>query len=229
MKAKVRHLLNRFLGSLKLPKWFTLGDNELRYILWRSKERLERGKEHPIDLARDIVKRRELGLDGETRYSRGKKTTSSERDGAVSGNPSAEGLPQGGSAHLSRWPLTSQTPLDAAKLLQNTDVTMRSVRKILNEGEILDGKRAIKTESQAVRALGNALHLDKSDSSQSYYGDFYEGDLIAGDQTVRVRISTHPANGSRIGNAPIDDKISLFIHKDGEHVSSRQYRSCSRQ
>ena len=67
-------MLDKFLGSLKLPKWFELGDNELRYILWRSKERLERGKEHPIDLARDIVKRKELGLgEDNTLYSETKK------------------------------------------------------------------------------------------------------------------------------------------------------------
>ena len=69
IKATVRRLLDKFLGSLKLPKWFELGDNELRYILWRSKEHLERGKEHPIDLARDIVKREELGLTDEARYN----------------------------------------------------------------------------------------------------------------------------------------------------------------
>ncbi len=71
IKASVRRLLDKFLGSLKLPKWFTLGDNELRYMLWRSKERLEHGKEHPIDLAHDIVKRDELGLNGDTRYAMG--------------------------------------------------------------------------------------------------------------------------------------------------------------
>lgn len=71
LKAAVRKLLDKFLGSLNLPKWFELGDNELRYILWRSKERLERGKEHPIDLARDIVKREELGLTDEARYNMG--------------------------------------------------------------------------------------------------------------------------------------------------------------
>ena len=71
IKATVRRLLDKFLGSLKLPKWFELGDNELRYILWRSKEHLERGKEHPIDLARDIVKRKELGLTDEARYNMG--------------------------------------------------------------------------------------------------------------------------------------------------------------
>ena len=71
LKAAVRKLLDKFLGTLKLPKWFELGDNELRYILWRSKERLERGKEHPIDLAHDIVKREELGLTDEARYNMG--------------------------------------------------------------------------------------------------------------------------------------------------------------
>lgn len=71
IKATVRRLLDKFLGSLKLPKWFEIGDNELRYILWRSKERLERGKEHPIDLARDIVKRDELDLTDEARYNMG--------------------------------------------------------------------------------------------------------------------------------------------------------------
>ena len=71
LKAAVRKLLDKFLGTLKLPKWFELGDNELRYMLWRSKERLERGREHPIDLARDIVKREELGLTDEARYNMG--------------------------------------------------------------------------------------------------------------------------------------------------------------
>ena len=86
LKATVRRLLDKFLGSLKLPKWFELGDNELRYILWRSKERLERGKEHPIDLARDIVKREELGLTDEARYNMGEVSDPSfaaRRDRAV--------------------------------------------------------------------------------------------------------------------------------------------------
>lgn len=71
IKEAVRKVLDEFLGTLKLPKWFELGDNELRYMLWRSKERLERGREHPIDLAHDIVKREELGLTDEARYNMG--------------------------------------------------------------------------------------------------------------------------------------------------------------
>ncbi|WP_454895320.1 ADP-ribosyltransferase-containing protein [Alloprevotella tannerae] len=65
IKEFAKKLLDRFLEKLKLPKWFELGDNELRYMLWRSKERLERGKEDPIDQARDIVKREDLGLTNE--------------------------------------------------------------------------------------------------------------------------------------------------------------------
>ena len=71
LKEVVRKLLDKFLASLKLPKWFELGDNELRYMLWRSKERLERGKEHPIDLARDMVMREELGLSEAARMRMG--------------------------------------------------------------------------------------------------------------------------------------------------------------
>lgn len=83
IKATVRRLLDKFLGSLKLPKWFELGDNELRYILWRSKERLKsltpdpsprgRGGSNldPIDMAMDMVKRKELSLTDEARYNMG--------------------------------------------------------------------------------------------------------------------------------------------------------------
>lgn len=71
LKEVVRKLLDKFLASLKLPRWFELGDNELRYMLWRSKERLERGKEHPIDMARDMVMREELGLSEAARMRMG--------------------------------------------------------------------------------------------------------------------------------------------------------------
>lgn len=63
IKDAVRRLLDKLLGGAKLPKWFTIGDNEIRYMLWRAKENLERGKEDPIQFAQDIMKRRELGID----------------------------------------------------------------------------------------------------------------------------------------------------------------------
>ena len=71
LKEVVRKLLDKFLESLKLPRWFELGDNELRYMLWRSHENLRRGKEHPIDMARDMVMREELGLSDAARMRMG--------------------------------------------------------------------------------------------------------------------------------------------------------------
>ena len=61
LKAKVLEAINKFLGALKLPKWVKLGDNELRYMLWRSHERL-RTKGDYVDVAKDAAKREELGL-----------------------------------------------------------------------------------------------------------------------------------------------------------------------
>ena len=70
LKAKVLEAINKFLGSLKLPKWVKLGDNELRYMLWRSHEKL-RTKGDYVDMARDAVKREELGLSSEARFRDG--------------------------------------------------------------------------------------------------------------------------------------------------------------
>lgn len=86
LKAKVLEAINKFLGSLKLPKWVRLGDNELRYILWRSHERLgarakaqgqvQNGALDYVDIARDAVKRAELGLNkSDVIVTRSRKTT----------------------------------------------------------------------------------------------------------------------------------------------------------
>ena len=94
LKKKVLEAINKFLGSLKLPKWVKLGDNELRYILWRSHERL-RSKGDYVDMARDAVKREELGLNDTTKpeptesekraraMSRSKREFESTRDRAI--------------------------------------------------------------------------------------------------------------------------------------------------
>ena len=94
LKKKVLEAINKFLGSLKLPQWVKLGDNELRYILWRSHERL-RSKGDYVDMARDAVKREELGLNDKTKpeptesekraraMSRSKREFESTRDRAI--------------------------------------------------------------------------------------------------------------------------------------------------
>lgn len=135
IKATVRRLLDKFLGSLKLPKWFELGDNELRYILWRSKERLERGKEHPIDLARDIVKREELGLTDEARYNMGdvaEPSFASRRDRAVN----ERGYVHAGlnSAEVKVVSIKEKSPFDTSK---KTKVLKEDVVAYANEHNII--------------------------------------------------------------------------------------------
>lgn len=135
IKATVRRLLDKFLGSLKLPKWFELGDNELRYILWRSKERLERGREHPIDLARDIVKREELGLTDEARYNMGdvvEPSFAARRDRAVKEHGYVH--PGLNSAEVKVVSIKEKSPFDTSK---KTKALKEDVVAYANEHNII--------------------------------------------------------------------------------------------
>ena len=59
----VRRAIDRFLNDVgvKLPRWVRLGENEIRYMLWRSRQHLE--QEGYVGMAKDIAKRHDLGLD----------------------------------------------------------------------------------------------------------------------------------------------------------------------
>ena len=136
----------------------------------------------------------------------GEKSISGERSGAIPGNSSSGDLPFGGNEHLSHNPLTQ--PIGNANIMQKTRNTKFSAKKFLNRGEFRGRNRA----KDAVRIIGNALNLNKSDSSQSFYGD-----LLVDGKIVRIRISTHEATNIRMGNAAADEKISIVIKKDGVH------------
>lgn len=142
-----------------------------------------------------------------------KKTASGKRGAADSHNPLSGSLLSGSSERLSGDALAYQ--IDDTKVQRNTEITRRKARIILNKG----GFDRINTPMQAVSALGKGLGMRKSYSTQSYYGDYYEGDFSVDGKILHLRISTHPANGTRIGNALADDKISLVVRKNGEHVS----------
>ena len=142
------------------------------------------------------------------------KATLGEGSGADSHNSSSEGLPLESSERLSGNALAS--PKDVAKIGKNTEVTHRAAKNIINEGGL---KKTIETPAQAISALGKGLHMEKSDSSQSYYGDFFEGDYIVDGKVVHIRTSTHPATPTRMGNADADHKVSIVVRKNGEHKS----------
>ncbi len=139
----------------------------------------------------------------------GEKATTIERSGAVSGNSSDGGLLEESSARQSHSPLTS--PEDAAKVRRKTEITLSSAKKIQNEGGL---KAQIDTPAQAIRAIGNGLHLDRSKSSQSYYGDVYEGDIMVDGRLLHLRVSDHEANGARMGNADADHKVEYDYERE---------------
>jgi hypothetical protein len=95
LKTKVLEVINRFLESMKLPKWVTLGDNELRYMLWRSHERLT-SKGDMVDMARDAAKRSELGLDkGSADYNRAQSERAELQRVNATFNSAAQKVEQG--------------------------------------------------------------------------------------------------------------------------------------
>ena len=151
-----------------------------------------------------------------------KKTTFSERSGVIPGNSSSEGLLHGSSGHLSRYSLATQE--DVAKLTKNSEIIKKTAIKKINQG----GFSTLKTVEDAVRKIGESLKLVKSKSSQSFYGDFYEGDIVTNDgNSLHLRISTHPATGDRMGNYSADDKISIVVYKNGEHISRDKHNGYS--
>ena len=147
-----------------------------------------------------------------------KKTTLSERSGAVSGNSSSEGLPVDGRGHLSHDTLAH--PLDIAKVAEKTEATKAGIKKLFNAGKF---KGKITDAVSAVREVSKALKLQKSESSLSYYSDLYEGDFDIDGKIAHVRVSGHPANGERMGNIDADSKISIVIYDNGKHISTGEH------
>ena len=120
------------------------------------------------------------------------------------------------SGHLNR----SNSSIDGTKLLKGVEKSYDKGKFLLSESKNLDN---LTTPENAVRELGGKLKLKKAKSSQSYYGEFYEGDFLVGGRKLNLRVSTHPANGYRMGNSDADDKVSIVIYKNGEHYSNGEH------
>jgi hypothetical protein len=151
------------------------------------------------------------------------KATLGERSGVISGNSSSEGLLASPNGPLSLVSFSNKQ--DATKVKSFEDISkatreiMPRIKKVINRGGLED----VRTEVDAVRAVGRALKLEPSHSSKSYYGEYFEGDYSVAGDIVRVRVSTHPANPLEItkvrkGVDP-NHKVSIVIRKNGEHKS----------
>lgn len=142
-----------------------------------------------------------------------KEATPSERNGVDSGNSSSGSLLVAPSGHLRHRTYGEQQ--DAAKIIENTESAKIAIRKIVNRG----GVSTTNDAADAVRNIGKGINMQKSSSSQSYYGDYYEGEYLVDGKLLHLRVSTHPANGARMGNAEADHKVSIVFYKNGEHKS----------
>ncbi len=168
LKAKVLEAINKFLGSLKLPKWVKLGDNELRYMLWRSHERLSSGKGDYVDMARDAAKREDLKIGTDVimrdEVSRHKKMSNTNEAGL---NPITV-------------PVDAEHIAKVAQKLENAKSQLRMVAEkyanaVNDRGFLADLKRG--------------LGMDGRVGSSGYKSfELYDG------HRVTVRISNHNAN-----------------------------------
>ena len=161
LKELVLRAIDKFLMTLHLPKSIKLGDNELRYILWRSYQNLKRGKENVIQTAQDVVKRSELKL-GE--YS----------DAAIyRSGKDKKIMPDTGKQSKETTVATAISSITGTKVLKNLDDTSKHY-------ENLDGTH---NSRMFISDLGKSLGLHQTGSSQ--YGEF---ETVNGKRlTIRLR------------------------------------------
>lgn len=204
-----------------LEAQISLGKGDIQRKLEEVDANLAKNAQQMADFRKrinDTVQKLESGEPIGSVNSVEKNAASSERNNANSHNSSSGSLLQKGNARLSGEPLTPNE--DVAKVSRKTEIAKNAIRKIINSGGIIIEKDTVE---RAVAAVGNGLHMEKSKSSQSFYDDYYEGNYSVGDSVLHLRISTHPATDTRMGNDPADHKVSIVIRKNGEHKDTGEH------
>ena len=137
-----------------------------------------------------------------------KNSTVSERNGAVAGYSSSDGL----SYHRQGAPKPSSlnSMNDVTNIQKNTDYIKRKIKEYRNEHNIVIRRNS---ENELVRTISRYFNFQKSRSSNPYYQDYFEGDVEYNGKTVRIRISQHPANKDRMCGLPVDDIVSIVIYR----------------
>ena len=137
-----------------------------------------------------------------------KNSTVSERNGAVAGYSSSDGL----SYHRQGAPKPSSlnSMNNDTNIQKNTDYIKRKIKEYRNEHNIVIRRNS---ENELVRTISRYFNFQNSRSSNSYYQDYFEGDVEYNGKTVRIRISQHPANNDRMCGLPVDDIVSIVIYR----------------
>ena len=194
LKEKVLEAIDKFIGTLKLPKSVKLGDNELRYLLWRSHENLRAGREGMVKGAMDVAKRYELGLlenEAGERMGDGQETyRSAENRGNTRALPMRERAKA--IAHLK--------PV----LVERNDMSKEELRQIYNAlpDAVKDG-RSISFYHSAFKKIYKEKGLFKH--VVPYLKDLLEGSVFA------------YSEGDNLGGMVRPDKT---VHKEHPNVSA---------
>lgn len=231
LKAKVLEAINKFLGSLKLPKWVKLGDNELRYMLWRSHEKL-RSKGDYVYMARDAAKRNELGLSNDVRF-RDNETGDIWNDRSVgleeritnaairlSNNQSGDLTLRndamkaiGGNLTSLRKAMTVQKQFDQSTVKRVADLT-----RILMQNGYLSGMTSGEMQ-RLISAVKNSVgHAAVKESTQKIMDIMVDNQLRNGEATLRklltIRASKVDARGVEVqGALDVDGQRTMEVVK----------------
>lgn len=64
----IRNAIDKLFTELKLPKNYRVTENDIRYMIWKSRQHMEGRKPDYVEMAQDVNKRNELRLDEEIVY-----------------------------------------------------------------------------------------------------------------------------------------------------------------
>lgn len=192
LKQKVLDAINKFLGSLKLPKWVKLGDNELRYMLWKSHERL-RAKGDYVERAKDAAKREELGVGQDVAMRKGTRKAANNEARLNDLDPAADREPNSEAALKHLEPSTEHD----TKVQRKIDTAKDRLSKLANDYRNVTEPRGFLSD------LCDSMNLIKGET-----GSAYRAFELANGNTIVVRVSNHNSKAHNAGQEPV---VSVVI------------------
>ena len=181
--------IDKFLETLHLPKSIRLGDNELRYILWRSYNRLKAGKENVIQKAADIAKRDELKVGNDIYVE----------DAAYRQPKDKKRMPDTGKQSEKTTVATAISSITGTKILKNLDDAIKRYENV----------RGSHKSRTLIGDLADSLGIHQEDKS-SKYATFE----TANGKTLSIRLSNHNATVSNFDKNGEKEGLSIVVDRN---------------
>ena len=131
----IRNAIDKLFTELKLPKGYKVTENDIRYMIWKTRQHMEGRKPDYVEMAQDVNKRNELGLDEEIMYSNGgieravesAKATAEENKGEAD-KLKADYEAIGGKLADLRKAMSLQKKFDAGTVRRVTDLALSLIK-----------------------------------------------------------------------------------------------------